>query len=196
MSIWSKINELSPLYIYIYIYLSLFVCVRCVCMYTLLLCTFCKNKKNEQTNGVGFNLPRMLKNKNHPLVAVYAINDSSSARPSPTMQMEWKRMFVPNLTRDKKTVKGIRRYYGELIGFYFAFLLHYQRYLLFLCALGLVWSIVQFSTGKINVPVLSILGVLCACVWSTIMIEQWYRRENKYRYQWGMMRHSITEGIS
>ena len=35
--------------------------------------------------------------------------------------------------------------------------------------------------------------VLIAVIWSTVLIETWYRREGTLRFKWGMCRYTETE---
>eukprot|EP01083_Nonionella_stella_P025612 70542_1 len=94
-----------------------------------------------------------------------------------------------------KECDEIRDYYGESVGFYFHFLVHYTKWLYPFSLLGLIWFIIQVSAaGKFGIATPgSTVIVLIAIMWSTFMIEHWYRREWKLRFEWGMMRYKETE---
>ena len=54
---------------------------------------------------------------------------------------------------------------------------------------GVTWFIAQMSTNNIAVRG-STVGVLLATLWTTVMLEYWYRLEWKWRFKWSMTSYS------
>eukprot|EP00483_Globobulimina_turgida_P008770 UN08788 len=86
----------------------------------------------------------------------------------------------------------IREYYGEDIAYYYAFLTHYLQSMWPMVVIGLIWFIIQLSAGTISVGG-STFYVLICIMWSTMLIETWYRKERALLYKWGMCRYRQTE---
>eukprot|EP01084_Bolivina_argentea_P112796 201139_1 len=95
-------------------------------------------------------------------------------------------------SKNAQFLNGVRRYYGEQIAFYFAFLVHYTAWLYPLAIIGAIWWMYELANGEVY-DVGSLFAVLVIIMWSTLMIENWYRREWQLRYRWGMMRYKTTE---
>ena len=87
---------------------------------------------------------------------------------------------------------GVRNYYGEQIAFYFAFLTHYTLNLYPLAIVGAVYWIITMAQDNICSES-DVFLTLAIIIWSTLLIENWYKREWKLRYRWGMMRYHQTE---
>ncbi|KAG8471076.1 hypothetical protein KFE25_009497 [Diacronema lutheri] len=88
-------------------------------------------------------------------------------------------------------VHAVREYFGERIGFYFAF---FDEYIKFLRPLS-IFSVATFAyqmyltaqtsywqTDNLLVPIYAI----AICIWSTVMIETWKRRQSVLAWQWGV----------
>jgi hypothetical protein len=159
---------------------------------------------DKRVAGCGYKIENHLNNASHPLVTVYATNDPNVQRPgdmtnrrlrdvaldlASTFAEGWKNLGKGG---QQQTIVEIRDYYGEQVAFYFAFLLHYQRWLQALVPVGTIWFFIQIGFGRIDVPG-SIFVVLYFCIWATMMLENWYRLEHKLRFEWGMMNIKKTE---
>ena len=92
----------------------------------------------------------------------------------------------------KELDDNIRDYYGEYIAFYYAFLTHYLQSMLPMVIIGLIWFIIQVGAGTISIGG-SAFFVLLSVIWSTVLIETWYRKEASLRYLWGMCRYRETQ---
>jgi len=90
----------------------------------------------------------------------------------------------------------IRDYFGEAIGFYFAWLGYYTKWLFFASIFGVLMWINQIvntteSSGKdtIFVPIYAIF----LAIWITLFLEFWKRRNASLAYKWDMMDFEETE---
>eukprot|EP00484_Ammonia_sp_Unknown_P021140 CAMPEP_0197037500 /NCGR_PEP_ID=MMETSP1384-20130603/14694_1 /TAXON_ID=29189 /ORGANISM="Ammonia sp." /LENGTH=845 /DNA_ID=CAMNT_0042467813 /DNA_START=23 /DNA_END=2560 /DNA_ORIENTATION=- len=142
--------------------------------------------------GANFIVEKFLLDSSHPLVAFFALHQTRDNRPAVVTEKLFK-CRTPQQNLD--FCDHIRDYFGENIGFYFHFLVHYTKWLYPMALLGTVWFVVQLSVEDkygIATPGSSII-VFIFIMWSTLMIENWYRREWKLRFKWGMMRYKQTE---
>eukprot|EP01083_Nonionella_stella_P083763 231668_1 len=170
-----------------------------------------------ELNGANFIVEKYLHNEYHPLVHFFALHDDSSPFGlSARMKCCKCNLFYDvdrhlEKNRTKKCCRcqcdiigagqslrfcdSVREYYGESVGFYFHFLVHYTKWLYPMAVIGTIWFLIQLagsSTWGIATPGSTVI-VLVAIMWSTLMIENWYRRECKLRFKWGMMRYQETE---
>ena len=149
---------------------------------------------DQAMGGANFIVEKYLQNTIHPLIAFFALHQSRTERPDVTKEKCFK-CRTPN--ENLKFCDDIRNYYGENVGFYFHFLVHYTKWLYPMAILGTIWFIIQILFEEISDVGLATPGstliVLIAIMWSTMMIENWYRREWKLRFKWGMMRYKQTE---
>jgi anoctamin-10/anoctamin-7 len=78
-------------------------------------------------------------------------------------------------------------YFGEKIGLYFVWLATYTNYLVYAAIMGFgVWIEVQFS-GSSDPDTLSAPPFgLAMCLWSTIYMENWKKKQNQLAMEWGM----------
>ncbi|ETO13549.1 hypothetical protein RFI_23820 [Reticulomyxa filosa] len=98
-----------------------------------------------KTGGAGYNVNKQATNPHHPLQYTFAVHDEDWMTHLPP----GKKLFALGLRKQFSQIDQIRDYYGELIAFYFAFLLHYQRYLLYIAPIGALWFIIQVSLSEI-----------------------------------------------
>lgn len=85
----------------------------------------------------------------------------------------------------------IKNYYGEKYAFEYAFLMHYQAWLLFPSIVGfLVFcgsAVEYFQTGSMKESLDStgngIFGLVCA-IWATLFVESWKRKQTTIVYLW------------
>ena len=78
------------------------------------------------------------------------------------------------------------------MAFYFAFLNHYTEWLYPISILGIYWFISQIVTDTIEVAGSSVfIGIFL--LWATAMVEVWFRKEEQFRFEWGMQRFYQSE---
>jgi hypothetical protein len=119
------------------------------------------------------------------------------------ISMSWKRyrwrLFISFITgnyiEDMQPLNFIANYYGEKMGFYFAWLSFYTSWLIIPAIPGIILFIYQMSTlldQFNNGQSLSIdspyncLYSLVMSVWSTVLMEIWKRRQNEIAHIWNM----------
>ena len=111
------------------------------------------------------------------------------------MEYRW-RLSFGMLTRgfleDMQPLNFIKDYYGEKLGFYFAWLIHYTGWLIPVAILGLGFGIAMLIEGGdeekkwdhyLASPI-SILYGLCIMIWSTLFHESWKRKQNYIGNEW------------
>jgi hypothetical protein len=86
--------------------------------------------------------------------------------------------------KDAQPINSIRAYFGDEIGFYFAFLGAYSRWLVAPAALGVIVFILEFFSDW------SIYGrglySLVITSWATAFLKFWKRQESTLRNDWGI----------
>eukprot|EP01083_Nonionella_stella_P159561 520652_1 len=158
---------------------------------------------DRSMKGADFQADYYLLDATNPFVAVFALHDFDNELFYPTrnpwvprfafglFECNWRLGWITN-DGFTKLNDNIREYFGEYIAFYYAFLSHYILWLLPMVVFGLIWFGIQLVSGTIAVAGSALYVLLCV-VWSTVMIEVWYRRESALRFKWGMCRHRETE---
>mmetsp|Transcript_24367 Transcript_24367/g.17151 ORF Transcript_24367/g.17151 Transcript_24367/m.17151 type:complete len:108 (-) Transcript_24367:2164-2487(-) len=100
--------------------------------------------------------------------------------------MEWTPYMQP--------INFIADYYGEKMGMYFAWLMHYTGWLLIPSVLGTILFIYQSFTFLVyglsykeayETPLNAIYSIFIA-VWATCFCESWKRKENAIANSWLM----------
>lgn len=81
-------------------------------------------------------------------------------------------------------LNAVRAYFGDEIGFYFAFLGMYTQWLVVLAALGIMVYFAEFLSehGAYSRGLYS----LFVTSWATAFLKFWKRRENSLRNEWGI----------
>jgi len=153
---------------------------------------------DRSMEGANFLVDYYLKDKNNPFETVFALNEYDNGLFYPTKNPKTPRFAHDlfsfkwmNKEKYKAFDDNIRAYYGEYIAFYYAFLTHYIQSFLPMVIIGFIWFIVQLGAGTISVGG-STFYVLICILWSTVLIETWYRREAALKYKWGMVRYKET----
>lgn len=140
---------------------------------------------DEKQHGAGLNPARLMKANDHPLVAFFPLHDLPTRAKIWEECRAWHAVFhIP--------VGPIRRYFGEQIGFYFAFLQFYSAALLIPSFLGIIFFIWQLIEGEIDISGLPAYALVIA-IWATLFLEMWKRREAIYQYKWGMAKFTEKE---
>ena len=115
-------------------------------------------------------------------------------------ELNWKNIYNPfDYQVCNKTINTIRNYFGESVSYYFLWLDHYSRMLLFPSIFGSFIFISYFLWNKI--PLISIfsnsvkmdyydflliLNCTLLTIWLTLFIKSWAQKEKLYNYIWGM----------
>jgi len=133
---------------------------------------------DEKLDGAEITVSKLIKKKNHPLVAVFPLHEEKAKEELEKKWFVWKSTF-------KSPLEEIRSYFGEQVAFYFAFLGFYNRSLVIPAIIGLAFFIWQMASGHVDVEGIVPFAVLIAS-WATLLLEYWKRREAKYRVRWGM----------
>ena len=84
-------------------------------------------------------------------------------------------------------VEAIRRYYGEDIGLYFAFLQVYTKMLVWPGLFGLLVTIMQFVNqhASANGNAATLPFAIFICLWVQVFLSQWRRTQALYSFRWG-----------
>ncbi|OQR85391.1 anoctamin-like protein [Achlya hypogyna] len=104
----------------------------------------------------------------------------------------------------KQPISEIRDYFGERIGFYFAYLGHYTTWLMYSSIVGfIVFALKMINdpkdvmvvgsdnvTRKSEVPSVMTYAIpifaVFMCIWATLFMESWKREQNVLAMKWGM----------
>ena len=101
-------------------------------------------------------------------------------------------MIFQGYKRNMQPLNFIKDYYGEKMGFYFAWLIHYTGWLILPSLFGVIISIVMIVsainnekewTEYLNSPYSTIYGIIMM-VWVEIFNESWKRKENAIANMW------------
>ena len=81
-------------------------------------------------------------------------------------------------------INEIRDYYGEQIGFYFAFTVHYTFWLVALVLLSLLIQYYVYVTGQATGITIAVYST-SIIVWASLLINDWGIQESKFALKWG-----------
>ena len=89
----------------------------------------------------------------------------------------------------------MRRYFGEDVGLYFAFLQLYTQALRWPGTLGLLVFIVQVAEGQVspNENSLTPPFAVFLCLWVSAFLSQWKRTEALLKFRWGTEGYEASE---
>mmetsp|Transcript_7357 Transcript_7357/g.13946 ORF Transcript_7357/g.13946 Transcript_7357/m.13946 type:complete len:883 (+) Transcript_7357:60-2708(+) len=121
----------------------------------------------------------------HPLLAFYPLHHRGRLQELSQSWLHYTALFTQPLD-------GIRDYFGEQIAIYFAFLRYYSYWLVPVAVLGIVTFATQEVKGTVDVPMLPFFA-FAVCVWATLQLEYWKRKEASLRFEWGMTNFHIKE---
>jgi len=79
----------------------------------------------------------------------------------------------------------LRSYFGEKVALYYSWVTFYTGFLAYLSIPGVVLSVFQLSSMKIDHP-LTLFYSLFVSIWITLMNQMWKRRENSLIHFWNM----------
>jgi len=95
-------------------------------------------------------------------------------------------MITNGFLENMQPLNFIKDYYGEKMGFYFAWLIHYTGWLIPVAIIGIIFSgFIMDEAVKENMPkekwlaspIAIIYGIVIS-VWITLLHESWKRKEN------------------
>lgn len=94
----------------------------------------------------------------------------------------------------------IKNYYGEKYAFEFAFLIHYQAWLVIPSFLGVVlicyqlfrWFRSESIAVALDTPWNAIYGIFCV-FWATVLVESWKRTEKTIQHLWNCSDTSFSK---
>jgi hypothetical protein len=82
-------------------------------------------------------------------------------------------------------------YYGPVVGWYFAFLVHLIGWLIIPTVIGLAFGISFVVLNDYQSKFIPLYAVVMA-IWSAIFLESWKRREQELSFSWDM--HHFRQG--
>ena len=83
-------------------------------------------------------------------------------------------------------ISVLRFYFGEKIGLYFRFVMHYSWWLQIPAFVGVPLQLYIVYRRDFSFPYLPIFAFLIA-IWNVLMLEHWKRKENEQALEWGMV---------
>lgn len=107
-------------------------------------------------------------------------NQLSKTMPLPLM---WQ-FFKEGSHYDYNELSAIKNYFGEKIGFHYAWVSFYTAWLIIPVIGGIAITIYQIITG-VDTSLTSLYSLLI-CIWVTIFIERWKRKSSEICLIWGL----------
>ena len=101
-------------------------------------------------------------------------------------------MLLTGFLDNMQPLNFIRDYYGEKMGFYFAWLIHYTGWLIPVAIIGFFMGIAMIvdsvyeerSWETLFANPLNILYSITIMIWATLFHESWKRKENYIANEW------------
>jgi Calcium-activated chloride channel len=95
------------------------------------------------------------------------------------------RSFIFEGSNHRYTELGaIKNYFGEKVGFQYAWLSFYTVWLTLPAAAGIALTIFQIVKG-VDTPLTTVYA-LFVCIWVTVFIERWKRKSAEICLKWGL----------
>eukprot|EP00485_Elphidium_margaritaceum_P006485 CAMPEP_0202685776 /NCGR_PEP_ID=MMETSP1385-20130828/1612_1 /ASSEMBLY_ACC=CAM_ASM_000861 /TAXON_ID=933848 /ORGANISM="Elphidium margaritaceum" /LENGTH=949 /DNA_ID=CAMNT_0049340211 /DNA_START=108 /DNA_END=2957 /DNA_ORIENTATION=+ len=136
---------------------------------------------DSNEGGAEIKIEDCLLNKGHPLTAVFPLHDQERLQ---HFNDDWIKSWTPSKLL-WCPLEELRDYFGEPVGFYFAFLQFYMRWLISPTIVGIIFFVWQTIEGKfavVGIPLLCFFIIF----WCVAFVDFWLRAEARYRMQWGM----------
>ena len=105
------------------------------------------------------------------------------------LSVPWFRNIRPSL---KAPLEEIHEYFGDAVGFYFAFLSYYTKHLIYLSAFSILYWLSTLVFDFFAVECNWILS-LAYTMWSVIFVKSWKRNSQYLSYKWGCHRQEQRE---
>lgn len=140
---------------------------------------------SNQPGGCHLDISQLKRDK--CIAACFPLHDVVELR---YIQSRWLTFFQLPWCQSTDLVKN---YFGEKIGLYFEFLGTYTSYLMIAGLFGFIaWINVATEDNDPSAPVLPYFAIFM-CVWATLLLELWRRKENLIAMQWGMIGFESNE---
>ena len=82
--------------------------------------------------------------------------------------------------------KTFRNVFGEAVGFYFTWITHFLKWIIFPAILGLFIHISSFIISESNMIIVSLIFSIIIILWGHFYIYSWKSYERVYNFIWGM----------
>lgn len=129
------------------------------------------------------------KEQKHPsLLAVYPLQEDTTELASKWLN------FCTAILPWRQPFDDLKDYFGAQIALYYKFLGHFSTWLLFPGGFGLIVAIEHIVNKHIGGPLLPVFCVFI-CLWATLMMENWKRKEANTALEWGMTEFEETEAV-
>ena len=89
--------------------------------------------------------------------------------------------------------KAYRNLFGEEIGFYYTWITHYIKWLLFPSVIGLSIHICKYFFDTNSYLTINLLFAAIVVLWGSYYVESWKALEPIYRYIWGMENYRLEK---
>jgi len=138
----------------------------------------------------GGQLPLQLlaESADHPLVCFFPLHQENKLQ---WFRDEWLSNYSCTMLH-YIPIPEIRQYFGEPIGFYFAFLQHYIYWLSFPALLGTIAFCTQLGVNEIGFEAIG-LFMLGLCFWVVAMTDFWKRKQQLFIIDWGQSKYAEKE---
>jgi len=94
-----------------------------------------------------------------------------------------------------QNVNAVKDYFGEKIGLYFLWVGHYASWLALAAVVGsFCWLNVAINNNSPDAPAMPYFATFI-CIWSTLFLEYWKRKEKLYSMRWGMVGFEANEEL-
>lgn len=94
-------------------------------------------------------------------------------------------MYKESINFQFSELSTIKNYFGEKIGFYYAWMSYYTAWLMIPAIPGLAITIYQLVLKDVD-TIFTSLYALLVCIWVTIFIERWKRKSAELCLKWGV----------
>ena len=144
-------------------------------------------------SGAEIKVERCIDSKEHPLVGVFPLHNGKLSK---ILHNQWLRRSQIFNYRSCFwcPLNEIRSYFGESIGFYFAFLQFYMKSLKIPSIIGLLFFFLQLVFDVIDAPGVFAISFIMI-FWSVWFVEKWKRYESNLILKWGMTKFRDDRNI-
>jgi hypothetical protein len=94
-------------------------------------------------------------------------------------------LYRESISLQFSELSAIKNYFGEKVGFYYAFMSYYTAWLLIPAIAGAALTVYQVWLQDVD-TIFTTLYSLLICIWVTIFIERWKRKSAEICLKWGV----------